>query len=214
VEIPPFSGDTLTMRGVTGVVSSVAAALVLAALSTVADLIWAKWVPGHRPVFGLIHGALLFMCLGIVLGVLTLRARKDRSPPDSGEEPPGRLLSKAAAGELLAGLGAAALFYALFPLIGWLAMFVAWMAVWILTAHLNRWIRATGETFGLTFGRGLAAAALSGAAFWAISGIWLGGSTGDPVYLVNFASWFVAFLPGFLCLLVEPTEEIGVGDER
>ena len=50
--------------------------------------------------------------------------------------------------------------------------------------------------------RGVAAAVLSGVAFWAISGIWLSGSTRNPNYLVNFASWFVAFAPGFACLLL------------
>ncbi len=58
-----------------------------------------------------------------------------------------------------------------------------------------------------TEARGAAAAMLSGAAFWAISGIWLGGSTRNPNYAVNFASWFVAFLPGFACLLLRQTNE-------
>lgn len=208
MEFADRSGDTLGMRGLTGIVSSVVAALVLAALSTVADWIWATWIPVHRPVFGLIHGALLFMCLGLVLGLLTLRPLNDERPP-SGERP-AVLLMKSAGGELLAGLAAAALFYALFGLIGWTAMFLAWMAVWIFTAFVSRWIRVSAETLGLTVGRGMAAAILSGAAFWAISGIWLGGSTRDPVYLVNFASWFVAFLPGFLCLLLEPAAEVDV----
>ena len=52
--------------------------------------------------------------------------------------------------------------------------------------------------------RGLAAALASGLGFWAISGIWLGGSTRNPSYAVNFVSWFVAFAPGFACLLLEP----------
>ncbi len=198
--IAPRSGDTfVTMRKITGFAHTLIAALLLAAASTLADLIWALWIPEHRAVFGLIHGALLFMILGLVLGVL---AARDRGIADSR-----RLPALAAGGELLAGLGGAATFYALFPFIGWAAMFVAWMGLWVLTAFLNRWIRSWGEGLGKTFGRGAAAALLSGGAFWAISGIWLGGSTRDPSYAVNFASWFAAFLPGFACLLLRPTTE-------
>jgi len=50
----------------------------------------------------------------------------------------------------------------------------------------------------------LAALALAaGVAFWAASGIWLDGSTRNPAYAINFLSWFIAFLPGFACLLLE-----------
>lgn len=56
----------------------------------------------------------------------------------------------------------------------------------------------------MTLARGVAAAALSSIAFWAISGIWLDGSTRNPDYALNFASWFIAFVPGFACLLLEP----------
>ena len=48
----------------------------------------------------------------------------------------------------------------------------------------------------------MAAAVLSGVAFYAISGIWTSHNTESPNYIVNFASWCVAFLPGFMCLFV------------
>jgi hypothetical protein len=48
--------------------------------------------------------------------------------------------------------------------------------------------------------RGIAAAVLSGVAFYDISGIWTSHSAQGPNYIVNFASWCVAFLPGFVCL--------------
>ena len=194
------SGDTsATMRNVTGTANTLIATLVLATASTLADLIWALWIPEHRAIFGLVHGALLFMVLGLVLGILAARSR--------GAGAPANLPALAAGGELVAGLGGAAAFYLLFPLLGWTAMFVAWMGLWVLTAFLNRWISASGDSLGLTLGRGVTAAILSGAAFWAISGIWLGGSTRNPNYAVNFASWFVAFLPGFACLLVRRSDD-------
>jgi len=191
------NGDTLIMSKISGWTATVTAALILAVLSTFADLIWALWIPAHRAVFGLIHGALLFMLLGVVLGVLAARSRDDGHP--------GATVVRAAAGELLAGLAGAAAFYALYSTIGWAAMFIAWMWVWMITAFVNRWARGAAEGLRSTLARGVAAAVLSGIAFWAISGIWLGGSTRNPNYALNFVSWFIAFLPGFACLLLEPS---------
>jgi len=48
--------------------------------------------------------------------------------------------------------------------------------------------------------RGLAAAVLSGAAFYLISGIWTNRAPGAPNYLRHFLSWTFAFFPGFLSL--------------
>jgi hypothetical protein len=190
------NGDTCAMSKISGWTATVAAALVLATSSTVADLVWAWWIPSHRAAFGLIHGALLFMLLGVVLGVLAARARRDGKAAAT--------VTRAAAGELFAGLSGAAAFYALFSAIGWAAMFVAWMWVWMITAFVYRWVRGSEAGLEATLARGGAAAVLSGIAFWAISGIWLGGSTRNPDYAVNFVSWFVAFAPGFACLLLEP----------
>ena len=134
--IDHHNGDTCIMRKISGGAATVSAALILAALSTFADLVWALWIPAHRAIFGLIHGALLFMLLGVVLGVLAARAR------DDGHS--GTTVVRAAAGELLAGLGGAAVFYALYGAIGWAAMFVAWMWVWMITAFINRWAPDVG----------------------------------------------------------------------
>jgi class 3 adenylate cyclase len=46
------------------------------------------------------------------------------------------------------------------------------------------------------------AALLSGAAFWAISGIWLEREPGGPNYAWNFLCWTFAYFPGFAALLV------------
>jgi len=44
----------------------------------------------------------------------------------------------------------------------------------------------------------------SGLAFYAISGIWTSPPTGGPDYPFHFASRTIAFLPGFLALLLTP----------
>ena len=191
------------MLGFQGISKALIASLVMAALSTFGDLIWALFIPSHEMVYGLVHGALLFMFMGVTLAVLAGSGTAEEDGKESGSRGSNRVV-KGAAGALVVGLLGAATFYALFPFVGWAAMFIAWMVVWILTAALlNLSIRATSESLMLTLGRGVAAALLSGLAFYAISGIWLGGSTRNPDYLVNFGSWFVAFLPAFACLLIE-----------
>jgi len=158
-------------------------ALVLGALSTLLDFAWARLSLPHRAVFGLAHGTLLLLALGPYLG--TLRGR-----PWHGS----------VAGALV-GLLAAASFYALAPLLGYVAMFVSWMALWIGFALVDaRLSGAPGSRAALA--RGLVAAVASGLAFWAISDIWLAPSPGGPRYAWNFACWTLAFLPGFAALLV------------
>jgi hypothetical protein len=78
------------------------------------------------------------------------------------------------------------------------------MALWAGFAFLHG--RALGEprtSVSEVLLRGTIAAVASGLAFYAISGIWSHPHrAGGPDYLRNFGSWTVAFLPGFLALLV------------
>ncbi|MGH9463375.1 MAG: hypothetical protein ACRD1X_19400 [Vicinamibacteria bacterium] len=174
----------------TGLVSAVLGALLLAGVSTLGDFIWAHFSVEHRPVYGLIHGTLLCSILGSYLGLL-------RKRPVLG-----------AIGGAVIGFGAAAGFYGLARFAGMAAMFPLWMAFWIgfslLDARvlIDRARRATGIRTALV--RGATAAGASGLAFYAISGIWLDRSPGGPNYTVHFVSWAVAFLPGFLALLAGP----------
>lgn len=169
-----------------GPLAALVGALVLGALSTLLDFAWARLSLPHRVVFGLAHGTLLLLALGLYLGAL-------RGRPGRG----------AAAGALV-GLLAAASFYALAPLLGYAAMFVSWMALWIgfalVDARLSGAAGAGGSRTALA--RGLLAAVGSGLAFWAISDIWLAPSPGGPRYAWNLVCWTLAFLPGFAALLV------------
>jgi hypothetical protein len=162
---------------------AVVAALLLGALNTFGDFVWARFIPSHRAVFGLVHGTLLLMAVGLYLGVL-------RGRPGLGT----------VAGATV-GLLAAASFYALAPLLGYSAMFVSWMALWIGFAFLDARLRGRAAPRE-TLLRGALAAIGSGIAFWAISGIWLRPAPGGPRYAYNFACWTLAFLPGFLALLL------------
>ena len=45
----------------------------MAAVSTLGDVVWATWIPQHRVIFGLTHGTLLFLVVGLYLGALAHR---------------------------------------------------------------------------------------------------------------------------------------------
>ena len=46
------------------------AAVLIAAVSTLGDFIWAGLQLRHRPLYGLSHGTFLFLCIGLYLGAL------------------------------------------------------------------------------------------------------------------------------------------------
>ena len=169
----------------TGIAASIGGALVMAAVSTFGDFVWATWIARHRMILGLTHGTLLFLCMGLYLGALARR-------PAAG----------AVAGALI-GLLAAGSFYLLAPLAGYSVMFFAWIALWVAFGVLHRWLQRERSSVRYAFVRGALAALLSGAAFYAISGIWRPFHPRGWDYGVHFLAWTFAFLPGFLALLIK-----------
>jgi hypothetical protein len=170
-----------------GIKEAALGALAIAALMTFGDFVWARFITSHRWVYGLVHGTALCLGLGLFLGVLRGYAARG-----------------ALAGACI-GLGAAAGYYGLARVMGMSAMFVLWMAFWVALGVLNG--RGLGEPRSSTaeaVGRGLVAAVGSGIAFYAISGIWTRPAPGGPSYPYLLFCWTVAFLPGFLALLVRP----------
>ncbi len=157
----------------------------IAALSTLGDFMWASMHLRHRMVFGLAHGAILFLCIGYCLGRATSR-------PALG-----------ALGGLLAGLAAAGSYYLLAPFMRYYAMFAAWVLVWLALAVLTgRLLRKTDPLRSSeVLGRGTAAAIGSGIAFYLISGIWRPFNPQGWDYAVHFLAWCLAFFPGFAALL-------------
>ena len=163
------------------------AAVVLGAASTLGDMLWAGLSLRHRMGYGLAHGAAICSFIGAFVG---WRA--------------GRLGSGLVAGPLI-GLLAAGLFYVLAPWLRYSAMFPAWMFFWICFALLQKLLMREPGWRGAVV-RGLVAAVASGAAFYAISGIWTNPPRQGPRYIYNFAAWSVAFLPGFAALFVAARE--------
>lgn len=167
-----------------GVIETVAGSLLAAALSTFGDFVWARYIPAHRPGFGLLHGMVLCLAIGLFLGAV-------RRQPIRG----------AAAGALI-GLGAAGGYYLLARLMGYAAMFVLWMALWAAFGLLvGRGLGDPKSTAAAAVARGSLAAVGSGLAFYAISGIWTRPAPGGPDYAYHFLCWTAAFLPGFAALL-------------
>jgi hypothetical protein len=174
-----------------GAIQAIVCSLLIAAVSTFGDFVWARFISSHRTVFGLLHGMLLCMAIGLCLGALR-----------------GQALRGAIAGPLI-GLAAAGGFYLLALAMGYAAMFVMWVALWAGFGLLNaRGFGPPQSRTGVALTRGALAAVGSGLAFYAISGIWTRPSPGGPNYPYHFLCWTIAFLPGFLALLVK-TEAAG-----
>jgi hypothetical protein len=177
-----------------GITEAITGSLLLAALSTAGDFIWASWITSASAVFGFAHGALLFLAIGLFLGNVA-----------------GRPAAGAIAGGCI-GVLAAGLYYVLSPFLGFSAMVVAWMAVWIGLAAIYGRLQAlridTGRrhdirvNIGAVASRGVVAAIASGLAFYLISGIWRPFNPQGWDYAVHFAAWTVAYFPGFAALLV------------
>lgn len=166
---------------------AVVASLALAAVMTIGDWIWAVLNLRHTVTYGVIHGAVMCLCLGAAIGMRE-----------------GRPLAGIVAGPII-GVIAACTFYLLAPWLRLSAMFPAWMLFWILFALLQAWMNPRRErSFATAAGIGVAAALLSGLAFYAISGIWMRHDPAGPNYVRNFASWSFAFFPGFAVLFWKP----------
>jgi hypothetical protein len=157
------------------------AAIVLGAVMTFGDWLWAALQIRHTVTAGLLHGAVMCLVLGAAIG---LRVR--------------RTIPGVLAGPII-GVLAAGVFYLLAPFLRLMAMFPAWMFFWICFALLQGWLhRDRGVATSLFVG--VIAAVLSGLAFYAISGIWTRHDPGGPNYAWNLLAWTFAFLPGFAAL--------------
>jgi uncharacterized protein YqgC (DUF456 family) len=156
------------------------ASALLAVVATLGDFVWDYWNVRHTATYGVIHGAVFCLAIGAAIGVR------------AGRPGPGIL-----AGPLI-GMLAAGVFYMLAPVLRMNAMFPAWMLFWICFAFLQRQLRE--EPAGRALARGVAAAVLSGIAFYLVPGIWTERAAGGPNYLRNLLSWAFAFFPGFASL--------------
>ena len=162
--------------------NAIIGALLIAAVSTLGDFVWAGLHLRHRVAYGLAHGAILFLCMGAYFGSLQHNTLK------------GAMYGAAI------GLAAAGSFYVLAPVAGYSVMFFVWAFIWIALAFL------VGSTPVLL--RGGLAMIGSGLGFYLISGIWRPFNPQGWDYAVHFLSWTLAYLPGFLALLWERRQRL------
>lgn len=168
--------------------NAIVGALLIAAVSTLGDFVWAGLHLPHRVRYGLAHGAILFLCMGAYFGSLQRKT-----------------LIGATYGAAI-GLTAAGSFYVLAPVAGYSVMFFVWAFVWIALAVLvMRVLAITRAPWNKSFTRGGIAMTGSGLGFYLISGIWRPFDPEGWDYAVHFLSWSIAYLPGFVALLY-PTQ--------
>lgn len=161
---------------------ALASTVILAVVATFGDWIWATFLPRHLMIAGLLHGALLCLAMGAVVGL-----------------PVGRPGTGARWG-VAVGLAAAACFYALAPLFGYGAMLPAWFALWVLLALARRRVTDERVPWGRAVLRGAIAGIASGAAFYLVSGMWTRWNPQAIDYFDHLARWAFAFAPGFAAL--------------
>jgi hypothetical protein len=160
--------------------------LVVALVSTLGDYVWYEFGVRHRVVVGILHGAVLLMAVGGVVGMAARRV--------------GAGLPIGAA----AGVGGAIAYYLIDMVTrGSVAMIAAWAVCWLLLAVgegrlLQRPLRPWTEVVV----RGVLAAILGGLAFYAVVNIlWGRPPAGGRNYLLQFAAWTVAWAPGITALV-------------
>lgn len=154
----------------------------VALVATLGDFVWFEFGVRHTTLHGVIHGAVLLLAVGVVLG------------QHSGA------LTRGALGGIVAGVAGALAFYAVVGLAGYLgALIVAWVFMWIVLAAVAAWLRGELMVARRWIGPGLVAAVGSGITFYLVSGIW----TDHPDarnYLWHLVAWTIAWAPGITAL--------------
>jgi hypothetical protein len=182
---------------------AIGGALVTAAVSTLGDYLWANVLPHQRPLYGLAHGALLFLTVGFCLGVAARppspRLRRDLA---EAQRATARRPIAGAIGGAVIGFAAAGGFYLLQPFIGYSALFVLFVALWMALGVLNGRVLQGRDSVRGVLVRSVLAALGSGLGFYAISGIWFPFAPHGWDYAKHFVYWTLAYLPGFAALLI------------
>jgi hypothetical protein len=155
---------------------------IVAAVATLGDWVWARFLSQHLVIAGMVHGALLCLAMGSVLAI------------------PARRVPLGAAAGVAVGVAAAGLFYLLAPILRMGAMLPAWFALWVMLSATTRALGVLPRSWRETLLRGVLAGLLSGAAFYAVASMWTGWDPARINYAEHFARWAFAFAPGFIAL--------------
>src|SRR6266849_3652255 len=110
-------------------------ALVTAAVSTLGDYLWANVLPHRQPIYWFAHAIVLFLTVGVCLGW------------------PSRKPLRGAIGAAVIGCAATAGFYFLQPLMGYSALFVLFVALWLGLGLLTGRVLQQRDGAGAVFAR-------------------------------------------------------------
>lgn len=165
----------------------------VAAVATVADWVWDAYGVRDRLWTGLVHGIVVLAAVGGALGAAA-----------------GRLVRGLPIGAI-AGAGGALIYYAVVAASGGRAVVAAlaasWTGMWLLLAAFEgRWIRrgAARRRAPAIAARGVAAALLSGAAFFlVVETLWGPAPEGGRSWTKQLAAWAFAWAPGLLALALD-----------
>jgi hypothetical protein len=122
---------------------------------------------------------------------------------------PARKPLTGALGAALIGCAATLGCYFLRPLIGYSALFVLFVALWMALGVLTGLVLQRQDRIGTVVARSALAAVGSGLGFYAISGIWMPFNPQGWDYARHFVYWTIAYLPGFAALLARSQNRIG-----
>jgi hypothetical protein len=164
--------------------AAVVGALATAAVSTLGDYLWKNVLPHGQPVYWFAHAIVLFATVGVCLGL------------------PSRKLTAGAVGAAAIGCAATAGFYFLQPVMGYSAMFLLFVLLWIGLGVLTGRVLQREHSIQVVLLRSVLAAVGSGLGFYAIAGIWMPFNPHGWDYARHFVYWTIAYLPGFAALLL------------
>lgn len=154
----------------------------VALVATLGDFVWFEYGVRHTALHGVIHGAVLLLAVGVVLG------------HHAGA------MMRGALGGIVAGVAGALAFYAVAGLAGYLgALIAAWVFIWMVLAVVAAWLRGELMMLRRWAVPGLLAAVGSGITFYLVSGIW----TEHPAarnYVWHLVAWTIAWAPGVTAL--------------
>lgn len=157
--------------------------LIVALAATIGDYVWFEFGVRHTTTAGILHGAALLLAVGLVLGHAA------------------GATVRGAIGGIGAGVAGALAFYAVAGTLGYLGGLIAsWAFMWIVLAAVQAWSRGRSARVGEWLARGAAAAVLSGAAFYFVSGIWTDHPEGGRNYVWHLIAWTIAWAPGLTAL--------------
>jgi hypothetical protein len=157
---------------------AIATAVLLGGINTLIDFVSLEFKLETRPIYLLARVVLICYCTGLIVGA---RAKQILIGSITG---------------IVMGLVLGAGYYMLMPVIGWWGLALTWTLFWVAFGLVDTLLQEGGAVTAILVS--LAAAALSGLAFYAVSTVWSETSPETPSHIRGLVVWTSAFLPGFV----------------